>query len=185
MSKFYILEEYELFDPNDMSEFAVEFDGDLREFVKEKIKSDKNVQDLMNKLATTPRAGTLLTPDEVRNVRKKELNIVHCPDCKYCVKTKDGEYNPDDIVCSYWNSDGLESGDFCSYGEKGEYEWCDGEIHEIYGRWITKNNKKCPLECSECGYEVPNDGYFSRYCPMCGVKMVNFKELEGKNDGIT
>lgn len=44
MSKFYILEERELFDHNDMSEFAVEFDGDLREFVKEKIKSDKNVQ---------------------------------------------------------------------------------------------------------------------------------------------
>lgn len=37
MSKFYILKEHELFDPNDMSEFAVEFDGDLREFVKEKI----------------------------------------------------------------------------------------------------------------------------------------------------
>ena len=37
MSKFYILEEHELFDPNDMSEFAVEFDGDLREFVTEKI----------------------------------------------------------------------------------------------------------------------------------------------------
>lgn len=71
MSKFYILEEHELFDPNDMSEFAVEFDGDLREFVKEKIKSDKNVQDLMNKLAATPRVGALLTPDEVRNVLKE------------------------------------------------------------------------------------------------------------------
>ena len=124
--------------------------------------------------------------ESIFSIIKKELNITHCPDCKYCVKTKDGEYNPDDIVCSYWNSDGLESGDFCSYGEKGEYEWCDGEIHEICGRWITKNDKKYPLECSECGYEVPKDGYFSRYCPMCGVKMVNFKELEEeKNDGIT
>lgn len=37
MSKFYILEEHELFDPNDMSEFAVEFDGNLRGFVKNKI----------------------------------------------------------------------------------------------------------------------------------------------------
>lgn len=72
MSKFYILEERELFDPNDMSEFAVEFDGDLREFVTEKIKSDKNVQDLMEKLAATPRAGALLTPDEVHNVLKEE-----------------------------------------------------------------------------------------------------------------
>lgn len=72
MSKFYILKEHELFDPNDMSEFAVEFDGDLREFVKEKIENDKNIQDLMNKLAITPRAGALLTPDEVRNVLKEE-----------------------------------------------------------------------------------------------------------------
>lgn len=72
MSKFYILEERELFDPNNMSEFAVEFDGDLREFVREKIKSDKNVRDLVEKLAATPRAGALLTPDAVRNVLKEE-----------------------------------------------------------------------------------------------------------------
>lgn len=71
MSKFYILEENELFDPNNMSEFAVEFDGNLREFVKEKIESDKRAQDLMNKLATTPRAGVLLTSDEVHNILKE------------------------------------------------------------------------------------------------------------------
>lgn len=111
---------------------------------------------------------------------KEELDIVHCSECKYCVKTKEGEYNPEDIVCCYWDSDGLESEDFCSYGEKGEYEWLDSEIHRFYGRWITKNDKEYPLECSECGYEVSEDGYFGRYCPMCGVKMVNVKELEGK-----
>lgn len=130
--------------------------------------------------------GCTLQDSDVRilksifSIIKDELNITHCPDCKYCVKTKDGEYNPDDIVCSYWSSDGLESKDFCSYGEKGEYEWCDNEIHGTYGRWITKNDKKYPLECSECGYTVPEDGYFGRYCPMCGVKMVNFKELEDR-----
>lgn len=190
MSKFYILEEYELFDPNDMSEFAVEFDGDLREFVKEKIKNDKKIQYLMNELAATPTAGALLTPDEVRNVlgkralihptddAREELNIVHCPDCKYCVKTKDGEYNPDDIVCSYWCSDGLESKDFCSYGEKGEYEWYDQEDHQVYGIWRSAGPLVDSMECSECGYQVCVKDLCTPFCPWCGVKMVNFKELE-------
>ena len=113
---------------------------------------------------------------------KNSIDVVHCSECKYCVKTKDGEYNPDDIVCSYWNSDGLESGDFCSYGEKGEYEWSDSEIHGFYGRWMVKNEENETLECSECGYEVTKDGYFGRFCPCCGVKMLNFKELEEKSD---
>jgi hypothetical protein len=90
MSKFYIVSEEEIYNMHgyaDQSEwdepeifrkevlnhaYEVEFDGDLREFVREKIKSDKNVQDLMEKLATTPRAGALLTTDEVHNVLKEE-----------------------------------------------------------------------------------------------------------------
>lgn len=89
MSKFYIVSEEEIYsmhgyaDQREWDEpeifrkevlnpaYEVEFDGDLREFVKEKIKSDKNVQDLMNELATTPRAGVLLTSDEVHNVLKE------------------------------------------------------------------------------------------------------------------
>lgn len=89
MSKFYIISEEEIYNMHGYADqrewdepeifrkevlnpaYEVEFDGNLREFVKEKIKSDKNIQDLMNKLATTPRAGALLTPDEVRNVLKE------------------------------------------------------------------------------------------------------------------
>ena len=31
---------------------------------------------------------------------------------------EEGEYNPEDIVCDYWLSDGLDDTDYCSYGEK-------------------------------------------------------------------
>lgn len=97
----------------------------------------------------------------------QEFNIVHCPDCKYCVKTKDGEFNPDDIVCSYWSSDGLESKDFCSYGEKGEYEY------EEYDKNIKKMNVDEGSICEKCGFKVPLK-YLS--CPLC-------KELD-RIDGI-
>ena len=50
------------------------------------------------------------------------VEIARCKDCKYKVVTDDGEYNPQDIVCSYWASDGLEEDDFCSYGELKESE---------------------------------------------------------------
>lgn len=43
--------------------------------------------------------------------------VVFCKDCKYKVETEDGEWNPEDIVCDYWASDGLEADDFCSRGE--------------------------------------------------------------------
>lgn len=48
----------------------------------------------------------------------QQKNLVRCRDCKYKTVTKDGEWNPEDIVCGYWMSDGLEETDFCSYGEK-------------------------------------------------------------------
>ena len=44
--------------------------------------------------------------------------VVRCKDCLYKVRTSDGEYNPEDIVCSYFMTDGMDSNDFCSYGEK-------------------------------------------------------------------
>ena len=44
--------------------------------------------------------------------------VVRCKDCKHKVTTEDVEYNPHDIVCDYWESDGLEETDFCSYGER-------------------------------------------------------------------
>lgn len=51
-----------------------------------------------------------------------ENNIIFCKDCKYAVRTDEGEYNPDDIVCSYWMSDGLTERDYCSRAEEGVYK---------------------------------------------------------------
>lgn len=49
---------------------------------------------------------------------KEIMSVVRCKDCRHKVTTKDGEYNPEDIVCDYWATDGLEETDFCSYGER-------------------------------------------------------------------
>lgn len=46
------------------------------------------------------------------------VDVVRCGECKHKVTTKDGEYNPEDIVCDYWSTDGLEETDYCSYGER-------------------------------------------------------------------
>ena len=46
------------------------------------------------------------------------VDVVRCKDCKHKVVTKDGEYNPEDIVCDYWATDGLYEIDYCSYGER-------------------------------------------------------------------
>lgn len=48
------------------------------------------------------------------------VEVVRCKDCKYRLETDEGEYNPEDIVCSYWSSDGLQAMDYCSYGERKE-----------------------------------------------------------------
>ena len=50
----------------------------------------------------------------------KRGEVVRCKDCKHKVVTEDGEYDPEDIVCEYWMSDGLNSNDYCSYGERKE-----------------------------------------------------------------
>lgn len=54
------------------------------------------------------------SPQNAENVKV----VVRCKDCKHKVTTKDGEYNPEDIVCDYWATDGLEETDYCSYGER-------------------------------------------------------------------
>ena len=60
----------------------------------------------------------------------KKYTITECRECKYKVTTKDGEYNPNDIVCSYWMSDGLTEDDYCSRGVEGKYEGDDTDICE-------------------------------------------------------
>lgn len=46
--------------------------------------------------------------------------VIRCKDCKYRCETEDGEYNPEDIVCTYWMSDGLNENDYCSAGGRKE-----------------------------------------------------------------
>lgn len=46
--------------------------------------------------------------------------VVRCKDCIHKVVTSDGEFNPEDIVCDYHASDGFDSNDFCSFGEKAD-----------------------------------------------------------------
>ena len=46
------------------------------------------------------------------------VKVVRCKDCKHKVVTESGEYNPEDIVCDYWQSDGLTENDFCSQGKE-------------------------------------------------------------------
>lgn len=53
-------------------------------------------------------------------IEELQTEVVRCKDCKHKVVTEDGEYDPEDIVCEYWMSDGLNSNDYCSYGERKE-----------------------------------------------------------------
>lgn len=47
------------------------------------------------------------------------LDIVRCKECKHNVGLTNGFWE-EDIVCDYWESDGLTADDFCSYGERRE-----------------------------------------------------------------
>lgn len=68
--------------------------------------------------------------DKSKEDNMKKYSITECRECKYKVTTKDGEYNPNDIVCSYWMSDGLTEDDYCSRGVDGKYEGNDTDICE-------------------------------------------------------
>ena len=52
------------------------------------------------------------------------MEVVRCKDCRFNVSNmeKDGyditDYSGEDIVCSYFMTDGMLPNDFCSYGEK-------------------------------------------------------------------
>lgn len=54
------------------------------------------------------------------------VEVVRCKDCKFNVANmeideNDGtDYSGEDIVCSYFMTDGLEPNDYCSYGERSE-----------------------------------------------------------------
>lgn len=74
------------------------------------------------------RCGQVLTENDLKTVENKTHYIcpicgkikefIYCKDCKHNVLTDEGDYNSEDIVCAYWESDGLDSYDFCSQGER-------------------------------------------------------------------
>ena len=45
--------------------------------------------------------------------------VVRCKDCRYNYgNAEDCEYNPNDIVCTYFDTDGMDASDYCSCGER-------------------------------------------------------------------
>lgn len=47
------------------------------------------------------------------------MEIVRCVDCKYNYGIANKcEFNPHDIVCTYFETDGMDANDFCSYAER-------------------------------------------------------------------
>lgn len=77
-------------------------------------------QKMLEKLAMLP-ADQFYNVASIRNFIKAENEaVVRCKDCKYKCETEDGEWNPEDIVCSYWDTDGLVWNDYCSYAERKE-----------------------------------------------------------------
>lgn len=49
------------------------------------------------------------------------VEVVRCNECIHNVGIRDNtEFYDKDIVCDYWESDGLYSTDFCSYGKRAE-----------------------------------------------------------------
>ena len=80
-------------------------------------------EDLLTKFET----GALLFQPEVKRIIKIQPEVdaepvVRCRDCKFKVVTDDGEWYEQDVVCSYWATDGLTADDYCSYGERGIYK---------------------------------------------------------------
>lgn len=79
----------------------------LKEWVENVTDSEWGWQEMLDKIDAEP------TIDAVP--------VVRCRECRYNYgKEHGGEFNPEDIVCDYWETDGLNADDFCSYGERSE-----------------------------------------------------------------
>lgn len=61
---------------------------------------------------------------DYRKQDEDTVEVVRCKDCKFNVANMEKDplditdYSGDDIVCSYFMTDGLDPTDFCSYGAK-------------------------------------------------------------------
>lgn len=59
--------------------------------------------------------------EEQRKLYERLLGIVHCDKCIHNVGIRDNtDFYEEDIVCDYWDCDGLCSWDYCSYGKRKE-----------------------------------------------------------------
>ena len=57
--------------------------------------------------------------DDTMEIEGIIQELIRCNDCKYNYGNKYRcDYNHEDIVCTYWMSDGLTDKDFCSKGER-------------------------------------------------------------------
>ena len=96
-----------------------------------------SVRDIIMNLDNIPGRDALvmevtMTAEELERLTKKVMAQIdeelvghketerRCGTCGHKVKTNEGEWNPHDIVCNYWESDGLEYNDFCSYWQTEE-----------------------------------------------------------------
>lgn len=65
-------------------------------------------------------ASLMMSVVPVANVAE----VVRCKDCIYNVANREADpldstdYSGDDIVCSYFMTDGLQDRDYCSHGER-------------------------------------------------------------------
>lgn len=77
--------------------------------------------------------GILMADNSAVAAKVITIDVVMCANCKYAVRTKEGELNPNDIVCSMWCTDGLKAGDYCSRGEEGKYIYDEDCIQDLEG----------------------------------------------------
>lgn len=75
-------------------------------------------------LGISGQLAEVLLEEGYRKQSENAVEAVRCKDCKFNVSNKEKDplditdYSGDDIVCSYFMTDGLEPTDFCSYGAK-------------------------------------------------------------------
>ena len=65
--------------------------------------------------------GLCIARSIVGDLPSAQPEIIRCKDCKYNYGlTHNGEFNPNDIVCAFFDTDGMQCCDFCSYAERRE-----------------------------------------------------------------
>lgn len=75
----------------------------------------------VDKINYPPAYRHLLQPIIMIQPTADVAEVVRCNECIHNVGIRDNtEFYDNDIVCDYWESDGLYSTDFCSYGKRAD-----------------------------------------------------------------